>query len=62
MDSIINKANEYASQMAGEYLKELGTQNLNDLSYEQWMELINIITKNYENKKNDLELDEQIPF
>jgi hypothetical protein len=49
--NVIKQANEYASQMAGEYLKELGTQNLNNLTYEQWMELVDIITKNYELEK-----------
>ena len=52
---LVKEANEYASKMAGEYLRELGTQDLNDLSYDQWMELINVITKNYHLKKAELE-------
>lgn len=57
MDSelIIQQANEYASDMAGEYLNELKKTDLAELTRDEWMELINIITKNYISKKSELE-------
>jgi len=55
MDCIITeKANIYAGEMAGEYLNELGKHDLATLSREQWLELINVITKNYETEKRRL--------
>ena len=49
---IIEQANEYASDMAGEYLNELNKYDLSQLSNNEWMTLIDVITKNYELKKN----------
>lgn len=55
MDCDITKqANEYASDMAGEYLNELGKTDLATMSRDEWMELINVITKNYELKKIEI--------
>lgn len=55
MDCDITKqAQEYASEMAGEYLEELQKTDLAELSAAEWMELINVITKNYIYKKNTL--------
>jgi len=51
---IIEQANEYASDMAGEYLNELQKYDLSQLSNDEWMELINVITKNYHLKKIEL--------
>ena len=51
---IIEQANEYASDMAGEYLNELQKYDLSQLSNDEWMELINVITKNYYLKKIEL--------
>tara|TARA_R110000851_G_scaffold99923_2_gene215267 strand:- start:21 stop:227 length:207 start_codon:yes stop_codon:yes gene_type:complete len=45
---------KYASENAGEYLEELKKTDLADLSYDEWMELLNVVQKNYFNKKNNL--------
>ena len=51
---VINEANDYASDMAGEFLTELGIFDMRDMTPEQWAEFINVITKNYENKKVEI--------
>ena len=51
---IINEANAYASDMAGEFLTELGIFDMREMTPEQWAEFINVITKNYENKKVEI--------
>ena len=61
MESIINKANIYAAEMAIEYLQEQNTYDLRDLGEERFKTLIEVITKNYHEKKCDLELDD-LPF
>jgi len=57
MDCDITKqANQYASEMAGEYLTELNKTDLIKMTRAEWMELINVITKNYEYKKVEINL------
>lgn len=51
---IIKQSNEYASDMAGEYLEELGKTDLTEFTREEWLELLNVIIKNYELKKIEL--------
>lgn len=48
---IIKKANEHASDMAGEYLDSINKTSLSELSRDEWMTLIDVITKNYELEK-----------
>ena len=54
--NLIKQSNEYASKNAGEYLNELQKFDLKTLSKDEWMELINVITKNYELKKVELSI------
>lgn len=59
MDCDITKqAQEYASDMAGEYLTELNKTDLIKMTRAEWMELINVITKNYHLKHIEISIKE----
>lgn len=63
MESIIEKANIYAAEMALEYLAEINEHDLRKLGEERFKTLIEVITSNYHDKFAELEkIELDLPF
>lgn len=53
-DQIINESNAYTSRMAGEYLEEIKVKSFEEMTAEQWLTFIDVVTLNYDIKKAEL--------